>query len=64
LSFAIVTSVIMVVKHKVEGYEAFVSKMEEITKDKSKTLIVMFSGTKDEDGKRLHATLICSLCLT
>ncbi len=40
----------MVIKHKVEGFDAFVSKVEEITKDKSKTLIVMFSGTKDESG--------------
>ena len=41
----------MVVKHKVEGFEAFVAKAEELSADKSKTLIVMFSGTKDENGK-------------
>ncbi len=41
----------MVIRHKVEGFDAFVSKVEEITKDKSKTLIVLFSGTKDDSGK-------------
>ena len=41
----------MVVKHKVEGFEAFVAKAEELSADKSKTLIIMFSGTKDENGK-------------
>lgn len=41
----------MVVKHKVEGFEAFVAKAEELSADKSKTLVVMFSGTKDENGK-------------
>merc|ERR1712066_985640 len=44
-------SIKMVVKHKVEGFEAFVAKAEELSSDKSKTLVVMFSGTKDENGK-------------
>jgi hypothetical protein len=41
----------MVIKHKVEGFGAFVSEIQEITENKSMTVIVLFSGSKDENGK-------------
>ena len=50
-SLSLLSSLKMVIKHKVEGFEAFVAKAEELSADKTKTLIVMFSGTKDENGK-------------
>lgn len=41
----------MVQKIKVEGFDAFQSKLEELKKE-GKTIYVLFSGTKDESGKR------------
>lgn len=41
----------MVQKLKVEGFEAFKAEVDKLSADKSKTIFVLFSGTKDADGK-------------
>jgi hypothetical protein len=41
----------------VEGYEEFRAKVDELSADKSKTVLVLFSGSKDEQGSALPAFL-------
>ncbi len=40
-----------VTKHSVEGFDAFKSKIKELEGKKDEIVIVLFSGSKDADGK-------------
>ena len=41
----------MVQKITVEGWKPFMTKVSELTGDPSKTIFVLFSGTKDDQGR-------------
>ena len=37
-----------VTKHQVEGFQEFLEKIKDLEKEKEKTILVMFSGSKDQ----------------